>query len=50
VILVRVFALGGAIELQNGVDADFPDAPGDGGLVAETADVPRAGISRHDPS
>jgi len=32
-ILVRGFALGCAIELQNGVDTDFPDSLGEGGLL-----------------
>ena len=32
-ILVRGFALRGAIELQDGVDADFLDSLGDGGLL-----------------
>ena len=25
--------LGGAIELQDGVDTNFPDSPGDGGVL-----------------
>jgi hypothetical protein len=33
VILVRGFTLGRAIELQDGVDADFPDSLGEGGLL-----------------
>ena len=33
-ILVRGFAFGGAIELQDGVDTDFLDSLGDGGLLS----------------
>jgi len=33
-ILVRGFALRGAIELQDGVDTDFLDSLGDGGLLS----------------
>jgi hypothetical protein len=29
----RSFGLGGAIQLQHGVDADFPDSLGEGGLL-----------------
>jgi hypothetical protein len=32
-ILVRSFGFGGAIELQDGVDTDFPDSLGEGGLL-----------------
>ena len=32
-ILVRGFPLRGAIELQDGVDTDFPDSLGEGGLL-----------------
>ena len=40
-ILVSSFALGGAIKLQDGVDADFPDSLGEGGLCLRRV---RAGI------
>ncbi len=32
-ILVRGFAFGGAIELQDGVDTNFPDSLGEGSLL-----------------
>jgi hypothetical protein len=32
-ILVRGFTLGGAIELEHIVDADFPDSLSDGGFL-----------------
>ena len=32
-ILVRAFTLGGAIELEHRVDADFPDSLSDGGFL-----------------
>ena len=39
-ILVRGFALRGAIELQDGVDADFLDSLGDGGLLCADGEFP----------
>ena len=39
-ILVRGFALRGAIEFQDGVDTDFPDALGKGGLLCAEGEFP----------
>src|SRR5437879_1491327 len=39
-ILVRGFPLRGAIELQDGVDTDFPDALGEGGLLCADGEFP----------
>ena len=39
-ILVRGFALRGAIELQDRVDTDFPDALGEGGLLCADGEFP----------
>ena len=38
--LVRGFTLGSAIEFQNGVDTDFPDSLGDGGLLCADGEFP----------
>ena len=38
-VLVGGFALGGAIELQDGVDADFPDSLGDCGVVGADGEL-----------
>jgi hypothetical protein len=37
---LRGFTLGGAIELQDRVDTDFPDALGEGGLLCADGEFP----------